>query len=230
MFRPIQIGTSRPVSYPVDPNATFQPGMICQTKLIGNDVVMGVSDGTAPIGIIDDMKDTSFTRPVLDEIVLIEAPIVTTDGYGNYYMGADTLKELRNSQIVDSSFVIDYPGLSLNPINGVLLAPTNTPLNYTIGNSPTPNAIRAKARYSYLVPGIPGEDSTFGSGRITLWIGRGIFQTDQFEMCDYPINATLFVSANGKLTTEKTLPNQPGMAMVIVPPSAHSPVLEFLWI
>lgn len=229
MLRTIQIGTGRPVSYPVDPNATFQPGMIAQLKVIGNDVVMGVSDGTAPFGIIDDVKDTSFSRPVVDEIVIIEAPVVNFDGY-NFRLGFDTIKDLRNSNIIDSSFVADYGGLSLNPINGVVLAPQNTILNYTTAGSSTPNAIRTKVSYSYHVPNIPGEDSTQGSNRVTLWFTRGIYQTDQFEMVPYSVNATLFVSENGKLTTERTLPNQPGVAMVVVPPSASNALLEFMWI
>lgn len=229
MFKTIQVGTNRPISYPLDPNATFQAGMIAQLKVIGNDVVMGVSDGTAPFGIIDDVKDTSFYRPVIDEIMILEAPVVNVDGYGNYTLGVDTIKELRNSNIVDSSFVIDYPGLSLNPINGVVLAPAGSELNYTLPGSNTPNAIKAKCRYSYSVPNIPGEDSTLGSSRVTLWFAKGIFQTDQFEMVPYAVNATLYVSENGKLTAERTMANQPGIAMCIVPPTAHSPVLEFLW-
>jgi len=229
MLRTIQIGTGRPVSYPVDPNATFQPGMVGQLKVIGNDVVMGVSDGTAPFGLIDDVKDTAFVRPSVDEITIIEAAVVDYDGY-TFTMGADTIKELRNANIVDSSFVVDYGGLSLNPINGIILVPKGTPLNYIMPGSSTPNAVRAKVSYSYYVPNIPGEDSTLGSHRVTIWFTRGIFQTDQFEMEPYSVNATLFVSENGKLTTSRTLPNQPGIALVVVPPTAHNAVLEFMYI
>jgi len=228
LFKTIQIGMGRPVAYPVDPNATFQAGMIAQLKVIGNDVVMGVSDGLAPFGIIDDVKDTSFSRPVLDEIVIIEAPVVNFDGY-QYTLGVDTIKELRHAAVIDSSFVVDYPGLSLNPINGIVLAPAGSVLNNITPGSSTPNSIRVKARYSYSVPNVPGEDSTVGSSRVTIWFSKGIFQTDQFEMVPYAVNATLYVSENGKLTAERTLPNQPGIAMVIVPPTAHNPSLEFLW-
>lgn len=54
MLRLIQVGASLPFSYPVDPTSTFQSGQIAQLKLIGNEIVCGVSDGTAPLGIIDD--------------------------------------------------------------------------------------------------------------------------------------------------------------------------------
>lgn len=229
MLKTIQIGTGRPVSYPLDPNSVFQPGMIAQLKVIGSDVVMGVSDGTAPFGIIDDIKDTAFTRPVIDEVVVILAPVVDTDGY-NYTLGVDTIKDLGNPNIIDSSFIANYEGLSLNARNGIIQAPAGSVLNYTTPDSATPNAIRFKVSYSYQIADIPGEDSTFGSNRMTIWFTRGIYQTDQFESGLFPVSSTLYVSENGKLTTERTIHNQPGVGMVVVPPSAHNAVLEFMWI
>ena len=56
MLRLIQIGNSLPVSFPVDPTSVFQPGQIGQLKVIGNEIVCGISDGTAPFGIIDDIN------------------------------------------------------------------------------------------------------------------------------------------------------------------------------
>jgi hypothetical protein len=35
--------------------------MIGQLGVIGNNIVCGVSDGTAPLGIIDDIKVRAFT-------------------------------------------------------------------------------------------------------------------------------------------------------------------------
>jgi hypothetical protein len=203
--------------------------MIAQVRVLGNDVVMGVSDGIAPIGIIDDVKDTAFTRPAIDEVVIIEAPLINVDGYGNFTLGVDASQTLQNAGIVETSFTSDVPGLELNAVNGVVTARAGAPLNYTTADSSTPNAIRALVRYSYRVNNIAGEDTTLGSGRITLWFTRGIFQTDQYEMTPFAPNANLYVSADGKLTTEQTLPNQPSTGMVIVPPSAHNTVLEFLW-
>lgn len=228
MLRVIQPGTGRPISYPVDPNATFQPGMFAQLKKIGNDVVAGVSDGIAPLGIIDDIKDTAFTRPKVDEVIIIEATSITTDGY-NYFLGADAMQTLQNANIVETSFVSDIPGIELNAINGVVTARQGAQLNYTTPDSTTPNAIRVVSSYSYYVPNMPGEDTTLGSGRVTVWFTRGIFQTDQFEMVPYAPNASLFVSPEGRLTSEMTLPNQPSIAMVTVPPSAHNQILEFIF-
>lgn len=229
MLRVVQSGTGRPISFPVDPNTTFQPGMIAQVRVIGNDVVMGVSDGVAPFGIIDDVKDTAFTRPSIDEVVIIEATVVNVDGYGTFTLGADASQTLQNANIVETSFTSDVTGILLNSTNGVVIARAGQELNYTTADSTTPNAIRVIVRYSYAVPNMAGEDTTLGSGRLTLWFTRGIFQTDQFEMTPFAPNANLYVSPNGKLTTEQTLPNQPVVGMVIVPPAAHNTVLEFLW-
>lgn len=229
MLRTIQVGLARPISYPVDPNAIFEGGMVAQLRVIGNDVVMGVSDGTAPFGLIDDNKTIAFSKSVVDEIVIIKAPVAQFDGY-NFVLGVDTLAELDNAPLVPETFVADYPGLQVSSKNGNVLALAGTKLNYTLPGSATPNAIKTKVRYAYYVPNQPGEDTTLGSSRVTIWCVPGIIlQTDIFEMVPYAVNATLYVSPNGKLTTEKTIPNQPGIGIVIVPPTAHNAVLEFMW-
>lgn len=227
-LRPIQVGLGRPISYPVNPNSTFEPGQIAQIQQIGNDVVIGVSDGIAPFGIIDDIKTTAFSMAVIDEIVIIEVPTIF-DGY-NWVSTMVGVQELQNADIVPNSFVADFGGLILNPVNGTLRVPVGTAVNYQTEDSPQPNAVRTITRYAFRVPNIPGEDSTQGSGRMTVWFTRGIFQTDQFETdVPFQVNATLFVSPRGKLTTALTSPNQPGVAMCIVPPTAHNGMLEFIW-
>lgn len=230
MLKIVQAGTGRPISYPLDPNATFEPGMIAQLKMIGNDIVMGVSDGTAPIGIIDDIKTVAFTQAVVDEIVIISVSSSTFDGY-KFVSTAPFKQELANANIVPSSFrvVNGYPGLQLNSINGVLTAPTGSTLNATLDGSDTPNAIQVIVSYAFYVPNIPGEDSTTGSGKVTLWFTRGVFETDQFESVAYQVNATLFVSSAGKLTAEQTRSDQPGVAICTLPPTAHNPKLQFIW-
>lgn len=223
----IQVSTAVPVSYIVSPNDTFEPGMACQFKVIGNEVLVGVSDGTAPIGIIDDIRTVAFTQPRIDEIVIIPVSAVW-DGY-DYVSTVEASKELDYPNIVSNSFAADYPGLLLNSVNGILRAPVGSVANYTINNASEPNAIYTKVSYAYRVANIPGEDSTVGSNRMSFWYTRGIFQTDQFEMVHYSVNATLFISPSGKFTTENTFPGQPGIAMCIVPPTAHNPMLELMW-
>ena len=227
MLRIVQANTGRPVAYPADPNSTFEPGMICQFRVINNEVFVGVSDGTAPIGIIDDIRTVAFTQPIIDETVIIPAS-GTFDGY-QFVSTIEASKELENSNIVPNTFAADVAGLLLNQTNGILRAPAGTPLNWAINGSVTPNAIRTRVKYNFYVPNVAGEDSTAGSGRLTFWFTRGVFQTDQYEMVVFAVNATLFVSQDGKLTTEQTMAEQPGVAMCIVPPTAHNPMLEFLW-
>src|SRR3990167_8126940 len=129
MLRLIQIGNTLPVSFPVDPTATFQPGQVAQLKVIGNEIVCGTSDGTAPFGIIDDINTAAFTAASKDEVVIISA-VGVGDGYGNYVTPIDVMKNLRFANIVRSSFTADYEGLILNDVNGIVTAPIGSELNY----------------------------------------------------------------------------------------------------
>ena len=56
MLRLVQVGNSLPASFICDPSAEFQPGQVAELTVIGNQVMATVSNGTAPIGIIDDIK------------------------------------------------------------------------------------------------------------------------------------------------------------------------------
>lgn len=229
MLRLIQIGNGLPVSYPTDPTSTFLPGQIGQLKVIGNEVVCGVSDGTAPFGLIDDINANAFTAPVTDEVVDIPA-IGVNDGYGNYISVIATNQVLRFANIVRSSFVADTEGLTLNDINGVITAEVGSVLNKDMDGDGIPDHIRVIVSYIYRIPNVPGDNTTAGSGRITIWISRGIYETDQFDPTQkYPVNATLFVSPEGKLTTKQSTPQHPGIAMVTGPNSALNETLEFVF-
>lgn len=232
MLHLIQVGNALPVSYPVDSTSEFQPGQIAQLKLVGQDIVAGVSDGTAPLGLIDDVRTTAFTQNSIDEVVLIVVPepnIYTPDGY-NYFSNADIKQELNNSNILQTSFVADYDGLILNQRNGIVILPSGSKLNFDSGSG-KPDSVKTIVNYIYRVPELPGDDTTIGSNRITIWFQRGIFATDQFDTLQrYPLNATLFVNENGLLTTKQPTPDHPGVAMVCGPPSSLVGTLEFLWL
>ena len=90
----IQIGNTLPVSFPVDPTSEFQPGQVAQLKVIGNEIVCGVSDGTAPFGIIDEINTSAFTAPMPDEVVVIPA-VGVHDGYGNYVSAIEVMKDIH---------------------------------------------------------------------------------------------------------------------------------------
>lgn len=229
MLRLVQIGNTLPVSFPVDPTSTFQPGQIGQLKVIGNEIVCGVSDGTAPFGIIDDINTSAFTAQVIDEVVVIPA-VGVHDGYGTYVSAIEVTKTVRFPNIIRSSFIADVEGLILNEINGVITAPAGTELNYDSDGDSIPDSIRTVVNYTYRIANIPGDNTTVGSGRITVWFARGVFETDQFDPRKiYAVNATLFCNADGLLTTEQPTANHPGIAMVTGPPSGLNETLEFIW-
>jgi len=228
MLRLIQVGNTMPLSFPVDPTSAFQPGQIAQLKVIGNEIVAGVSDGTAPLGIIDDANTSAFTSPVTDEVVIV--PVVAiSDGY-QLVTAVDTDKTLQFPNIVRSSFVADIEGIVLNEINGVVTVSAGTALNFDSDSDGVLDSVRIVVSYIYRVPNIPGDNTTAGSGRMTVWFQRGIFETDQFDTTQrYVVNATLFVSADGTMTTQQPSANHPGVAMVTGPPTGIVETLEFLW-
>jgi len=199
MLRLVQVGNALPFSYPVDPTSEFEPGMVAQLSLMGNNIVCGVSDGTAPIGIIDDVRTTAFFSPAIDEVTI--TPAVGHMVGGRLVSVTDVTVPLENPNIFLSSFVCNIP-VYLRERNGVLIIPAGTELNHDIDGDGVPDAIETICSYSYQVPGVPGDDSTIGSGRVTVWFQRMIFATDKYEVGQrYPINANLFVSESGYITT-----------------------------
>lgn len=228
MLRLIQVGNSLPFSYPVDPAGVFEPGMIAQLSLMGNNIVCGVSDGTAPIGIIDDLRTTSFYAPSIDEEKIV--PAVGHMVKGKLVTITDITTTLNNPNILQNSFVCDIP-VYLRERNGVVIIPEGTELNYDLDGDGIPDSVKFICSYSYQVPNIPGDDSTLGSGRITIWYSRGIFASDKYEVGQhYPINANLFVNESGLLTTRQPSATHPNVAIVTAPSTAKNSFLEFMWL
>lgn len=230
MFRIIQSGNSLPYSWPVDPSAEFEPGQVASLIVQGNQVVATVSDGTAPIGIIDDIKTRSFTTNVWDETIVVAAPGVPGPG-GTIITPIDIKVELKNPNVMPSSFISIPVDVQLIPRNGVIVFPAGTVLNFDLIGGGTPNAIKTNVRYTYQIPNIVGDDSTLGSNRVTVWFSRMLMEIDRFEVSQiYPVNANLFVSEIGLLTTRQPGPNYPSIAIVTAPPSPLMPVLQCLWL
>ena len=229
MLRILQSGNSLPFSFIVDRNASFSPGMVAQLNVMGNQVVCGVSDGTAPLGIIDDIKTNAFTTAAIDEVIIV--PVVGVMSNGRLVAATDIKTELANPNIVAKSFTSNPVDVLLIPRNGVVVFPAGTPLNYDYTGTGTPDSIRTVVNYTYQVPNVPGDDSTFASNRVTVWFQRIIAATDQFETNQrYPINANLFVSESGLLTTRQPSANHAAVAMVTGSPTSYSNNIEFLWI
>lgn len=230
MLRLVQIANTLPISMPCDPSAEFQPGQLAQLTVMGNQVVVTVSNGLAPIGIIDDIKVKAFTSNVWDEQVI--APAVGIMGPNNQLVSATDIKiELANPNILGSSFISIPVSVQLIPRNGVVVFPAGTPLNIDIGGTGIPNAIKTNVRYTYQIPNIIGDDSTQGSNRVSIWIYRGLYETDQFETsASYQVNSNLFCSEMGLLTTRQPFPNAPGIGIVTAPPNTILSTLQFMWL
>lgn len=219
-----------PASFPLDPTSEFEPGMIAQLKIIGNDIVVGVSDGTAPLGIIEDVRTTAFSRPQIDEAVEVLVTAIETDDNGNLVNSNEAIGFLNNASIVEESFTSTI-SVSLNAVNGAIIFPAGSVLNYDSDDDGVYDSFMSVVNYIYRVPNVPGDDSTVGSGRVGIHYSKGFYATDQFDTRQiYPLNATLFVGLDGKLTTKQPTDNHPGIAFVTGPPSGINSTLEFFWL
>lgn len=221
------MGNSLPASFIVDPSAEFQPGQLAELAVIGNQVMATVSNGTAPIGIIDDIRVKAFTNVSWNEVIIVPATGVISGG--TIVTPIDIKAELKKANIVPASFTSTV-NVALNPINGVVTFVAGTPLNFDLTGTGTPNAIRSIVNYTYYVPNIPGDDSTQGSGRITVWFDRMFVQTDQYETNQqYPVKANLYCSETGYFTTRRPSNIHPAIAMVTAPPTPMNPMIELLY-
>jgi len=219
MLRLIQSGNALPYSFIVDPSANFMPGMLAQLTVQGNQIMATVSNGTAPIGIIDDIKTRAFTAVSWNEVIKVPAAGVPGPG-GTIITPVDVIANLSHAYVSPSSF-ISTVDVVLNPVNGIITFPAGTPLNYDLLGIGSPNALQTVVNYTYQLPNIPGDDSTIGSGRVTVWFQRMFAQTDQYESNQvYPVGANLYCSENGLFTTRRPSPIHPAIAMCTAPPLA----------
>jgi hypothetical protein len=230
MLRIVQTGVSLPASWPVDPTAEFESGMIAQLKTIGNDIVVGVSDGTAPLGIIDDVRTSAFTKTQIDEVVEISVTNIETDLNGQVVNTNDEFGFLEYPSLLENSFTSTIT-VYLNPVNGVITVPAGTPLNFDFDGDGVFDGFKIVTSYVYRIPNRPGDDTTFASGRVTVHYARGFYATDQFDtLQQYPLNVTLYVGLDGKLTSKQPTSNHPGIAIVTGPPTSTNGTLEFLFL
>lgn len=224
-------GGIAPYSWPVDPAAEFEPGRIAQLYAMGNQIVAGVSDGRIPIGIIDDWQSNAMYSTSIDEEVIIQVPSVGigTDSGGNLVTNYDIIAELEYPNILAESFTSDVD-IVLSPKNGNVTFIAGTKLNFSSTGSGSPDSLRAVVSYTYQIPNIAGDNSVLASGRVTVWTSRLIGQTDQFDTSQqYPLNAALYCSSNGKFTTQQPNTGYPAVGLVTAPPNSINGALEFLW-
>jgi hypothetical protein len=228
-FRLVQVSNALPQSFICDPSCEFEAGMVAELTVIGNQVMATVSNGTAPLGIIDDIRTRAFTNVSWNEVVIVPAVGVPGPG-GTIITPVDIKAELRKSNILSHSFnsTVD---VFLNPNNGVIAFLAGTVLNYDLLGTGTPNAIRTIVNYTYQVPNVPGDDSTAGTGRMTVWFNRMFFQTSVFETNQqYPVRANVYVSERGILTTRRPSAIHPSVGMITAPPTPFNSMIEVLWL
>ncbi len=230
MLRLLQVGNALPYSWPVDPSAEFMPGMCAELTVLGNQIVATVSNGTAPIGIIDDINTKAFSAVSWNETVKVVVPNpVPGQLPGQWVTPTDIKVELQHANIAKNSFISTVE-VQLIPRNGIVVFLAGTPLNVDLLGTGYPNGVRTIVNYTYQVPNIPGDNSTIGSGRMTVWYNRMFFQTDQMETnVVYPVKANLYCSETGLFTTRKPSPIHPAVAMVTGPPTSMNTLLEAMW-
>lgn len=219
-----------PTSFIVDPSANFLPGMMAQLTVNGNQVMCGVSDGTCPIGIIDDINTRSFTAVAWNEVKVAQAVGVPSNG--QLVTPVDVVVNLSHAYVQPASFVSTVD-VALNPVNGTITFPAGTPLNYDLLGTGTPNALQTVVNYSYAIPNIPGDSSVLGSGRITVWFSRLLAEVDQYETnSTYPVGANLYCNPFGLFTSRRYSPNLPAVALVMAPPLAlySAASLSIMWL
>lgn len=225
-----QVGNNLPMSFILDPSAEFLPGQCAQLTVNSNTVMATVSNGRAPIGIIDDIRTRAFVTPAWNETIIVPAQGVINPQTGQLVTPVDIQTTLKNAYVDPNSF-LSTVDVALIPVNGMITFLAGTPLNLDLGGTGTLNAIKTVVNYTYQVANIPGDDSTLGSGRMTVWFTRGFYQVDQFEtQMTYPVNANLYVSERGLFTTRKPGDNYPVVAICSAPPQPMSPFLELCWL
>ena len=165
-------------------------------------------------------------------VIVPAAAVATPEPGGSLITSVDIKTELINPNIAPTSFISNNVDVQLIARNGVIVFIAGTTLNFDADGDGIPDSIRTVVSYTYQVPNVPGDDTTFASGRVTVWFQRMIFATDSFETNRrYPLNAPLFSSESGLLTTRRIADDYPSVAIVTGPPtSATGGSLEAMWL
>lgn len=211
----------------VHPSATFEQGTIGQLSTHGNQIVCAVSDGLRPFGIIDDVRTTAHSNNIINEEHLI---IPSPSKISGFQTNEDIIEKLDEAGLVTNSFVSSYQDLLVDMKHGIVTIPAGSDLNYDADGDGNRDSIRFFVSYSYFVPNYIGEDSTSGTGKVTVVFDKMIFETSVFETNQiYPLGGALYVSQDGKLTTRKHTDSHPAVGQVFSPPSSYSGMLQVYW-
>lgn len=202
MLKIIESSNSLPQSFIVNKDAQFQPGQIAQLFLIkNNSVECSTSDGINPIGIIDDIKTLYFSKNVIKENhTLNKSDFQSIDNNNHYKTTNDIEIRLDNGNIIDDYFHCNIPG-KLSAKRGIFTIAKNSMIQI--------DEFVTYFSYKCKISNIPGDDSTLGTNRVTVWNSSGlVFETDQFDPTQDYKNEILYADTNGLFTSKQTYKNQ----------------------
>lgn len=162
-------------------------------------------------------------------MLFIPAPFAP-DGYGSFISTMDVVGNLDNTNIIPNTFVSTLDVL-LNPRNGAVRVPAGTELNVVDPDhdgDPAKSGFEIMMSYAFQIPDLPGDDTTAGSGKLSVHIFRGIFATDKYDpVVEYPLGGPLYCGRDGQITSE---PNGPVIGITTAPPSILINEIEFLFL
>lgn len=123
MLQLVSAGALHIITYPVDPQERFEPGMIGELKVAwDNTVVLGIGTGLCPLGIIDDVKnglDDTTQGSGKVTIHLTPRSIWRTDQfeYNQHYMVNSTLYCGLDGKFTTAQPTFNHPsiGIVLHP-------------------------------------------------------------------------------------------------------------------
>lgn len=218
----------------VDWSVEFEAGMCAGKTIIDGTVVWTVANGDdiPALGIIDDTRVSAFSDTVSYEEVIVR--VVDADGDGKSdleasgkLMGGENGIGVSNINI--QTFRSD-PAVILDSVHGLIEIPVGTELNYDADEDGTLDSVRTVCAYQYWVPNKPGEDSTLGSGKLTVWTMYGSeLSTNIWDPTGggYRLNDWLYCGPDGKLTRTQ---NGTPVAICTYPPTTLDSFLQFMWI
>lgn len=231
MLRIIETFNNLPQGYHVDPDANFEPGQIGSLRVRNGNVVVGVSDGLHPEGIIDDIKTEKYRAVRWQEEIV--AKVEEFNMKDSYFITAKDIKcQLKEPHVIVKSFISTI-SVTLVPMNGVVIIPAGTLCNYRSPHnldlsSEYSNAIRFSCNYAYNIPA-NYDDSTVMSGRVTIWNKMMIAETNMFDTTAKYNKYSSLYAVNGLLTTNKFSYECKCIGFVLEEPKNTNPMIRFMF-
>ena len=193
----VKLGGSEPGTINVDANTSFQAGQIATYDANGAATLAGSGDN--PVGILKwDKASTVYAVSAREAVTIVALETAYSLDHAN--VSSVLVEDLAGT---DYAVTTDY---TLSTTNGTITTTASGSTSITAGET-------VYVTYTYEMTAADKEqagvnffnsnDDTQGCNKITMLQGGWRVYTDQFETDqNYAMNAQLFVSANGKFTSE----------------------------